>query len=276
MFHERIDLYEYAGKKRGGAQGGYLTTYCRTTNPENKKKSRPAILVIPGGGYNMNSFREGEPVALRFLAAGFAVFVLQYTVKTAYPVPLFEAAAAMKYIRENAEKYDADPARICALGFSAGGHLAGMLSTQGAEDFVATGFGEETIPDAVLLGYPVVTTDEKYTHADTAKNISGGDEKLRARLSVETRVTEKSAPVFLFHTWEDTVVPVENAFLLASAYRKRGVPVEMHVFERGHHGLSVADLETADRPESPSVQENFQQWIPLSLNWLKARGFCVR
>ncbi len=252
----------------GGEDGGTLTVYARSRNPENTPKTRPALLLIPGGGYNMVSFREGEPVALRFLAAGYAVFLLNYTVRAAHPVPFGEACAAMDYIRSHAGEYGVDPHHVCAMGFSAGGHLAGLLATAHADG------RPDALPDAVVLGYPVVTAGE-FAHEDTMRIGSGGDPALRQKISVEARVTAESAPVFLWHTAEDGLVPVENSLLLAERCRRCGVPFEMHIFERGCHGLSTADAEVSDGGYPPEVGERVPQWIPLALSWLASRGFQV-
>ena len=253
MFYTTVDLYDYFHIPRGENAGGSLTVYARSRNPENSPRIRPAILIAAGGGYNYLSFREGEPVALKFLAEGYAVFLLNYTICTPYPVPLIEAAMAMKYIRENAQTYAVDADRVCAAGFSAGGHLVGML----------------------ILSYPVITTGIR-THGDTANTISGGDPVLAARLSLEKRVTKESSPAFIWHTSEDDCVAVENAFLMAQAYRVAGVPFELHIFEKGGHGLSTSDIEVCNERGCRGDVEAVRMWIPLALNFLKARGFEVR
>ena len=269
MFYEKIDLYEYAKLPRTH-EGGYLTVYARTRNPENTPKTRPALLLIPGGGYHMVSFREGEPIALRFLAAGYAVFLLEYTVQTAHPVPFNEAAIAMQYIRENAARYGVDPTHVCAMGFSAGGHLTGLLATSHADN------RPEVRPDAVIFGYPVVTLDGPFTHDGTSDFCTGSDSSRRAALSIQNRVTAESAPAFIWHTMEDTLVPIENSLMLAASYREHGVPFEMHIFEKGWHGLSTADIEVFDGAYPAEIAETVPQWVTLAMKWLKVRGFEVK
>ena len=277
MIHEKIDLYEYFRIPRGEHKGGYLTTYARARNFENTNKERPAALVIPGGAYNMISFREGEPIALRFLGEGYSVFLLEYSCKTAYPVPLVEAAMAMAYIRQNAEKYFIRGGHVCAIGFSAGGHLAGMLSTRYADDCIKAVLGDAHVrPDAAILSYAVSTTDPALSEHDTAHNITGGDPALRALLSNEKNVTKDRVPAFIWHTAEDGLVPVENSLMLAAAYRRAGVPFELHIFERGRHGLSTADAEVSNFPDDGGTVESVQAWLPLAFAWLKERGFEVR
>lgn len=277
MINEEIDLYEYFHLAREGRTGGYLTAYAPQKLTEVKPKLRPALLVLPGGGYGFVSEREAEPVAVRYLSFGFASFVLRYTVHAAYPVPLVEAGMAMAYIRLNAEKYGVDPQKVAAAGFSAGGHLAGMLATMFDDGCLKEALGTQAAlvrPDAVILSYPVITTGVK-THGGSADVISGGNTELRAALSLENRVTEHSSPAFIWHTFEDDCVPVENSLLAAKAYREHGVPFELHVFERGWHGESVLSREVNDGEIDGAVQRN-DAWIGLSLSWLKTRGFSMR
>ena len=269
MLHETIDLYREFSLPREGANGGKLTVFARSPNPENAPKLRPAALVIPGGGYNMVSFREGEPVAIPLLSAGYAVFVLEYSVRCAYPVPLDEALLAMRYIRENAARFGVDKGHVAAFGFSAGGHLLGLLATATREELH---LGSR--PDAAVFGYSVVSTGP-FTHEDTAATISGGDEALRAALSVEKRVTEDTPPCFIWHTMQDGLVPGENSLLLAAACRKAGVPFALHIFEQGGHGLSTATVETADYAGAAGDNANVRAWLDLALAWLKLRGFTV-
>lgn len=276
MLQTTVDLYEYYRIPRGEHRGGRLTVYAHTQNPENTPHTRPAMLLVPGGAYAYISFREGEPVAFKFLAEGYAVFQLEYSVRTPYPTPLIEAALAMRYIRENAQMYGVDADHVCATGFSAGGHLVGMLATLFDEKEVRDVIGGGHVrPDAVILAYAVLTTGEM-THTETAGHISGGDDALCRRLSLEQRVTEQSAPAFIWHTAEDDLVPIENSLLMAMAYRAKGVPFELHIFERGGHGLSTADIEVTNARGDRGDSEAVRMWIPLALNFLKARGFGVK
>ncbi|HIZ73425.1 MAG TPA: alpha/beta hydrolase [Candidatus Gallimonas intestinavium] len=279
MLCETIDLYRYFGLEKQEGREGILTTYVpHSIENELRPKFRPGMLVIPGGGYRMRSDREKEPVALAYLKEGYCAFTLDYSVSTAYPAPLIEACMAMIYLRENAAKYHLDPAHLAAIGFSAGGHLAGMLSMLYEEPEIVSVLGERAKnarPDAVVLSYPVITMGER-THGGTRDVITGGREELLQRLSLENRVSKKAAPAFLWHTQEDDCVPVENSLLLAAAYRKAGVPFAMHIFEHGPHGLSLISPETNDQTEYDTQLAPVGKWLPLSLDWLKSRGFSVR
>ena len=271
MFHERIDLYEYFGLQRPENGLGYLTTYAPKPSGEKRLKKRPAMLVHPGGGYHKVCDREKAPVAFQYLAASYATFVLEYSVApVAHPYPLLESAMAMIYIRENAEKFQVDTAHVAAWGGSAGGHACLALGTLFDEPILKEFLGEKVAlvrPDAVVLAYPVVTADKNFWHEGSIKNISGGDEELAKRLSLETRINETSAPAFIWHTVADELVPVENSLMLATAYKKAGVAFELHLFEQGWHGASTA-TEEVNTPD-----EALQAWIPLSLTWLKKHGF---
>ena len=278
MLYETIDLYEYFSLPRGKNEGGKLTVYAHEHKVKICDKVRPAMLVVPGGGYSFVSERENEPIAIAFFGAGYVAFSLEYTVNTPYPVPLIEGAMAMAFIRLEAEKYGVNPAQVGVIGFSAGGHLAGMLATMFDDEAVCAALKKNAAlvrPDAAILSYAVLTTDEKTTHGGTARMISGGDKALREKLSLEKRVTDKSSPAFLWHTVTDGAVPVENALLMALAYRQAGVPFELHIYEEGVHGLSLATLETCDSTDSPSYNESAQSWVQLALTWLKHRGFAI-
>lgn len=274
MIAEQIDLYEYFKAERKGAAGGFLTVYARTPSREISPKSRPAILVIPGGGYELLSDREGEPVALAFLAEGYAAFVLSYSLKTPYPAPLFEAFMAVAYIRENAEKYCVNRENVAAIGFSAGGHLAGLLATATAKEIGSLPFKTSVLPDAAILSYPVVTMGE-LTHGGSRAVITDGGKIPYGSLSVEKRVAKNSVPAFIWHTAEDTCVPLENSLMLAQAYRSAGAPFGMVVFEKGWHGLSLCSAETDDRNENDLKVSAAGKWFSLALDWLSARGFAV-
>ena len=272
MITEQIDLYDYFHIPRESATGGYLNVFVRTPSKEINRKLRPAILVLPGGGYKFISDREGEPVALAFVAKGFSSFVLSYSIDTAYPVPLNEAFMAVAYIRENAEKYCVNRDKIAAIGFSAGGHLAGLLATATVEEIKFSQIDSSVRPNAVILSYPVVTMGE-YAHEGSRSVITGNEKTLYDKLSVEKRVAKDSVPVFIWHTMADNCVPLENSLMLANAYKSAGVPFSLMIFEKGRHGLSLCTEETDDRNECDLEISHVGKWFSLALDWLSARGF---
>ena len=275
---EKIDLYAACSVARGNAKKGYLYAYVPHKTWEIKPKIRPAIIVCPGGGYEFWSEREGEPVALRFLSAGYAAFVLDYDLNTPHPEPLLQACMAIKYLRENAETLGIDKNLIASVGFSAGGHLVGSFATLYGEEEITSRLGakKETLrPDAVILSYPVITTEAGVTHEGTARVITGGRAGLIKKLSLENAVNGHSSPAFIWHTRPDDCVPVENSYRMARAYQEAGVPYELHIFDHGCHGLSVADSEVFD-DGNENILPEVAVWLPLALSWLKGRGFLVK
>lgn len=272
MFTEKIDLYEYFSLTQYKTENsvGILTTYIPEKYICYSNRIRPAMLVIAGGGYGSVSQREKECIALSYVANGFASFTLDYScAPVRYPSQLLEACMALIYIRENAEKFAIDNNHVAGVGFSAGGHLVGMLATIPDEIEVKEILGERiknAYLDAVILSYAVITSGEK-AHNGSFDNLCGDNLAIRQRLSLENRVTEKSAPAFIWATANDGCVPSENSLYMALAYKKAGVPFELHIFEDGAHGLSLATKETY------MVKETVQCWLNLSLNWLKTRGF---
>lgn len=178
---------------------------------------------------------------------------------------------AMAYIKENADTLGVDAKHVAAIGFSAGGHLTGMLATMTEEKEVKDFLGDHAVnlkPDAVILSYPVITAGDK-AHRGSFNNLSGGKEELLERLSLENRVDANTSPAFIWGTVNDGLVPSENALLMACVYKKNGVPFELHLFEDGSHGLSVATSETC------IVNESVQPWVNLSITWLRSRGFQI-
>ena len=273
----RVDLYDYFGLKRQPGAEGNLIVY-KNFYPQgyDANRRRPAALIIGGGGYSYVSEREKEPVAVRFLAKGYNVFVLEYSCAPLhFPVQLIEGCMSIAYIRENAVSLGVDVEHIVAAGFSAGGHLAGMLATMYGDEEVISALGnraELCRPDAVVLSYPVITSGSK-AHESSIENISGGNTELKKRLSLEKRVTAQSSPAFIWCTAADSAVPAENSLLMAKACLDAGVPCELHMFEEGPHGLSVCNEETsADGAVWPAVEK----WLDLAFVWLENRNFGLK
>ncbi len=281
MITQKINLYEYFKIKKPEGARGVLTTYIRDLSSEiDLERKAPAMLVIPGGGYYMVSDREGEPVAMRYLALGFNAFVLDYSVAEdsalKYPYQIAEAAMAMAYLRINAENLNIDPEKIAAVGFSAGGHLCAMLGS--FHNCPETGkVFKPTVcvkPNAVVLGYPVISSDISFAHIGSFINLCGEENKeLMKKVDVLNLIDENSAPAFIWSTFNDNVVPCQNAIEAALKYKESGVPVSLHVFGKGEHGLSVADAtvykaDKALKEMSVSVPE----WVRLSVEWLEEQG----
>ena len=243
-----------------------LTVYARDNSPEIDSERRyPAVLILPGGGYNMCSDREAEPVALPFLAAGYTAAVLRYSVAPArHPAQLHEAAAAMAYLRGHADKYHINPARTFVCGFSAGGHLAAMLGCLWHE----TPQGELARPTGMILCYPVISGGE-YAHRGSFESLTGSDAALTQALSLEKRVDERTAPTFIWTTADDGAVPAMNSILMAEAMAAQGIPYSLHIFPHGTHGLSMAEKLTAPADSAAMVNGQVAWWFPLAMEWLR-------
>ncbi len=249
-----------------------LETYFLDTLQGNPGRKRPVLIICPGGGYEFLSDREAEPIAVRMNAAGFHACVLKYSVKpSVFPQALLELAQAVRLIRESAAQWNADPEKIIICGFSAGGHLACSLGKFWQEPWIAQELGGEKDlyrPNGLILSYPVVTAGA-LAHEGSIQNITGGDEKLRGKMSLEKQVTKDMPPVFLWHTYEDNAVPVENSILLAQALCREKIPMELHIYPHGAHGLSLASEETGMPDGTGGVEPHCQGWVDLAAQWVR-------
>ena len=233
---------------------------------------RPSVLVIPGGGYEMTSDREAEPIAMQFLAAGFNAFVLRYSVKpSVFPVALLEAAEAMKRIRDQADEWHVDSDAIAVIGFSAGGHLAANLATSASDDVIAAhGYDPDYVrPNGLMLSYPVITSGS-LAHRGSFDALLGekkDDAEALEAVSIEKHIDAKTPPVFVWHTIPDGCVPCENALMLIDACKKAGVSIEAHLFPEGGHGLALGNAETAWQGVN-GIEECVQVWPKLAIDWM--------
>ena len=278
MIFETTDLFEYFKFDRGNKVAGRLVAYRHGQMSElNVIKKRPAMLVLPGGGYGFVSQREAEPIAMEFYSRGFDAFVLEYDIAPVfcYPAQITEAAMAMVYLRENAEKLDLIPDKIAAVGFSAGGHLLGCISTLWDDPAIVSLFGDRCTlvrPDASVYSYPVVTSDPEYYHGGSFRNFCS-DKVKHEDYSIEKKVRKKCSPAFIWSTSEDTCVPPMNSVLLYEAYLKNGVPCELHIFREGWHGLSTCDFEVYKEDIIKDFMLHVKSWLNLSAEFLKGLGF---
>ena len=208
------------------------------------------IIVLPGGGYAMHADRSAEPVVEWLNSIGVAASVFRYPLMTRHPAPTLAIRGAIRERREQGDDV------VGVIGFSAGGHAAGLAA------YSPTEYDEERVDFAVLC-YPAVSM-ELPTHSTSRVNLLGedADPALRAATSLDRLVNPGSPPTFLWHTVGDTVVPVEHAYRLAPALARAGVPHEVHIFEHGNHALGLA------RDAGPVAA-----WTDLCGTWLRSHGW---
>jgi acetyl esterase/lipase len=234
------------------------------------KANGSAVVLCPGGGYwNLATGHEGKDVAEWFNQLGVSVFMLKYRLAQygyQHPAPLLDVQRAIRYVRAGANQWKVDPRRIGVMGFSAGGHLASTAATHydaGKADSTESIDRASCRPDFAILCYPVVMLGSDYTHKGSQQNLLGAnpDPQLIENLSNEKQVTKETPPTFLFHTGEDAAVAPENSVMFYLALRKHGVPAELHIYEKGAHGIGLgANVEGA------------KTWPDRLRDWLGVRG----
>ena len=269
---------EFELKEEGSLKGAKLTVFIQEPSKELYIKKRPLVLLCPGGGYEWTSDREAEPLAFAFMAKGVNTAILRYSCKPAqYPTALLELGRAMLIIREHAKEWEVDPDAIIVQGASAGGHLAASFACFWKEDFLsekllgaATKANKEKLrPNGLLLCYPVITSGE-HAHRGSFDSLIGGRyEELGDKVSLEKQVNEDVPRTFIWHTFTDGSVPVENSLLFATALRAHNINTELHIFCEGGHGLSLAN-EITESPSRKETVPSCQPWIDLAATWLKA------
>ncbi len=258
-----------------------VTAYLHGLSPEMPEKTaRRAIIVCPGGGYQFLSDRENEPIAMQYFAAGLNVFVLRYSIceHAVNDAPLIESALAVKHVREHAEEYRIDPQYVFITGFSAGGHCAALCGTLWNDPVVRDALGidrgeaPEGIgkPTATILCYPVITGGP-FAHRGSIDSLCGGPSAGTPgaeRYSLELHVDATTAPAFLWHTFNDGAVPIQNTLLYASAMAAAGVPFEYHVYPDGPHGLSLCTEETSVG-QSALVNPGAAAWMDAAIRYIR-------
>ena len=260
-----------------GAPGAHGTTgfdipTLKPYLPKPELATGAAIIVFPGGAYGVLASHEGEGYALWLNEHGVAAFVLKYRLGShgyRHPVMLQDAARALRFIRAKATDWKVDPKRIGVIGSSAGGHLASTLLTHfDAGDANAADPIERVSsrPDLGILCYPVITMGAN-THGGSKQNLLGRDPspELTEQLSSEKQVTANTPPCFVWHTWEDGGVKVENSLAFAAALREKGVPFDLHIYQKGGHGMGLG--KDAGDPSK------HHPWTYDCLYWLRVQGF---
>lgn len=228
------------------------------------KIKRGAVVVCPGGAYTNLADHEGDPVALKYYEAGFNAFTLHYSIKenATFFNPLRDLSVAIKTIREKSEDYNIDVNKIAVVGFSAGGHLSlslGALWNNPKLREVSNCKNEENKPNAIILGYPVCGARFWYFHKSIFDVLTKGrtEKEGKELLHNPKNVGPHTPPVFLFSTFYDNCVPIEESLELMQALAKNNIPFESHIYPNGRHGLGLAENDS-----------DLKRWNELSIKWL--------
>ena len=270
MIYEEFDI-----KENGSLEGAKLTVYIQEFTESLSIKERPLVLICPGGAYAYTSDREAEPIALSFLAKGYHAAVLRYSCAPAvFPTALMELGRSILLIRGHAKQWHIKEDSIVVQGSSAGGHLAASYACMWMNDFLSDGMNItyadriKLRPNGLMLCYPVITSG-KFAHEDSIKNLLGEDYlELKEMMSLEHAVNEHVPRTFIWHTFTDGSVPVENSLMFATALREHGISTELHIFPEGCHGLALANELTAGN-EAKEIEPVAAPWIDLATTWMK-------
>lgn len=245
--------------------------------PDAGKETGASFVICPGGGYGGLAPHEGRDYALFLNQHGIAAFVLKYRLGSAnyrHPAMMNDVQRALRTVRANAAAWKLDPRRIGVMGSSAGGHLASTALTHfdaGKPDDADAIERASCRPDAGILCYPVISMGAN-THSGSKRNLLGNEPspELVKLLSNELQVTKDTPPTFLFHTWEDKAVKVEGVMDFAAALQKSGVPFDLHVYQKGPHGIGLG-MKGYD-PAQHKI-EALHPWTRDVAVWLKVQGF---
>jgi len=250
---------------------GYRNISVPTLNvylPDEKTATGTAVIICPGGGYGMESYRlEGTNIAEAFVRQGIAAFILKYRLPSDSTMidksigPLQDAQQAIKTVREHASEWKLDTAKIGIMGFSAGGHLASTAGTHFDKSYIPNDKSISLRPDFMILIYPVISMTDELTHKGSRENLLGKtpDAAQIILFSNELHVNPNTPPTWLTHTGDDTVVPVDNSIRFYQELIRNKVPAEMHLYPKGNHGF-VLHLPT-------------DEWMQPLFSWMKKSGF---
>ncbi len=268
---------EFALSEEGSLEGAKLTVFIQENSKELAIEKRPLLLLCPGGGYAYTSDREAEPLAFAFMAKGVSTAILRYSCDSAkYPTALLELGRAVLIIREHAKEWHIDPDAIVVQGCSAGGHLAASFACFWKEDFLAEKLlgstsdenKEKLRPNGLMLCYPVITSGD-FAHKDSFRYLLGERlSELEEKMSLETAVNSDVPKTFIWHTFTDGSVPVENSLLFATALRAHNINTELHIFPEGGHGLALANKIT-ESPSRKEVVPSCEPWLDLAYTWIE-------
>jgi len=269
--HEVVLLWPDGAPGAKGSDDGdkpSLTLYL----PTKENANGAAVVICPGGGYgHLAMDHEGHQIAEWLNSLGVAGFILQYRHSRSgagygHPAPIQDAQRAIRMVRSRAKQWNVDPDRVGIIGFSAGGHLASSAGTHFQRRYSEAKDAIDALscrPDFMILGYPVISFTEWYTHSGSRRNLLGKDpeRELVENLSNEKRVTPQTPPTFLVLANDDKPVPPENSIYFYLALRKAKVPAEMHIYEKGGHGFG-----------SGAEKGAVSSWMTRCADWMRGRG----
>ncbi|WP_195952506.1 alpha/beta hydrolase [Clostridium saudiense] len=273
MIYEKLRIKDISRKLKNSE--AIISAYIPENSEEiNINKKRETIIICPGGGYEFTSDREAEPIALKFVAQGFNAVVIRYSIAPVrYPTALLELAETVRYVREKEKEWNVDTEKVMVCGFSAGGHLAGSLGVLWNNEIIEKYLdikNEEVKPNAMILCYPVISSGE-FAHKGSFDSLLGEKEAeiSRENLSLEKLVSIETPKTFLWHTFDDGTVPVQNSLLFSNALASNKVQFELHIYPSGVHGLGLCEEITAMNGRSEHINSHIASWFNLACQWIK-------
>ena len=273
MIYEKLRIKDISRKLKNSE--AIISAYIPENSEEiNINKKRETIIICPGGGYEFTSDIEAEPIALKFVAQGFNAVVIRYSIAPVrYPTALLELAETVRYVREKEKEWNVDTEKVIVCGFSAGGHLAGSLGVLWNNEIIEKYLdikNEEVKPNAMILCYPVISSGE-FAHKGSFDSLLGEKEAeiSRENLSLEKLVSIETPKTFLWHTFDDGTVPVQNSLLFSNALASNKVQFELHIYPSGVHGLGLCEEITAMNGRSEHINSHIASWFNLACQWIK-------
>lgn len=281
-------------KKKIGDNGAQATFYLQEANSEiDINRKYPMMVIVPGGAYLWTSWREEEPIALEFLGKGFSCVVFEYATEglafyeepidytknpaSSFPNPIVDLTKTLAYIRENADEWNIDFNSINVMGFSAGGNLVAQLGVYWKEEWLENLSNitcDQYQPNSICLAYAAVNIvsdlreqkPERITFATLGKEIS---QQRADMVNVMDKANKNVPPTFIWHTMEDPYVPADGALKFALGLHQNCVPYEIHLYQKGKHGLGLADYRTDSKANRSQSDNQASSWIDLYLGWLE-------
>lgn len=250
----------------------YLKGYLHDVNPEINVDEYPAVIITPGGAYKKIPEHQSETIAMAFYNQGYQAFFVKYHFvsdqQPLLPAPMIDLANAVKTVRWHSADWHVDLNKVVLYGYSVGGNIVSIYNGSWYRDWLqkaAAASADELQPNAVILGYPVIDLQAGWPKdAEALKQLTPDPDEFAA----QKLVTENNAPTFVWTTTDDNVVPSRNSVMYVDALNNHHVPVEFHMFRHGHHGLALANKQTAADPSG--INPHVAHWFELAMEWLDA------